>query len=184
MDQVMPSVLTTERAAAAKIYLETYFNERLMQDRDPRSARLDKLKAKLLSRPGGIDDLPYHLEEVINMEFCRRESCHLRETRVMKMRSVRALAAPRGSNSSSVVNDYEFLKILGKGSFGVVRLVREKSRCFEGERRQLYAMKVIRKSTMLRSCQEGHLRAERDILVASEGSEWYSAPFILIVLGR
>ena len=33
-------------------------------------------------------------------------------------------------------------------------------------------MKVIRKSAMLRNCQEGHLRAERDFLVASEKSRW------------
>ncbi|EGP86430.1 uncharacterized protein MYCGRDRAFT_13808, partial [Zymoseptoria tritici IPO323] len=36
----------------------------------------------------------------------------------------------------------------------------------------VFAMKVIRKSEMLRACQEGHLRAERDFLVASEGSRW------------
>lgn len=35
-------------------------------------------------------------------------------------------------------------------------------------------MKVIRKSDMLRNSQEGHLRAERDFLVAAEGSRWYS----------
>ncbi len=33
-------------------------------------------------------------------------------------------------------------------------------------------MKVIRKSDMLRNCQEGHLRAERDFLVSAEGSRW------------
>ncbi|RYN36769.1 Serine/threonine-protein kinase [Alternaria arborescens] len=33
-------------------------------------------------------------------------------------------------------------------------------------------MKVIRKSDMLRNSQEGHLRAERDFLVASENSRW------------
>jgi hypothetical protein len=33
-------------------------------------------------------------------------------------------------------------------------------------------MKVIRKSDMLRNSQEGHLRAERDFLVAAEGSRW------------
>ena len=33
-------------------------------------------------------------------------------------------------------------------------------------------MKVIRKADMLRNTQEGHLRAERDFLVASEGSQW------------
>lgn len=33
-------------------------------------------------------------------------------------------------------------------------------------------MKVIKKSDMLRNSQEGHLRAERDFLVAAEGSRW------------
>jgi protein-serine/threonine kinase len=37
-------------------------------------------------------------------------------------------------------------------------------------------MKVIRKSDNLRGCQEGHLRAERDFLVASENSQWYDLP--------
>jgi serine/threonine protein kinase len=62
---------------------------------------------------------------------------------------------------------YETVSVLGKGSFGVVRLVRERGRAG-----RVYAMKVIRKSKMLRTSQEGHLRAERDILVASEGSRW------------
>jgi protein-serine/threonine kinase len=38
--------------------------------------------------------------------------------------------------------------------------------------KQIYAMKVIRKSDMLRNSQEGHLRAERDFLVSAEGSRW------------
>jgi serine/threonine protein kinase len=39
-------------------------------------------------------------------------------------------------------------------------------------KKEVYAMKVIRKSEMVRNCQEGHLRAERDFLVASEKSQW------------
>jgi len=38
--------------------------------------------------------------------------------------------------------------------------------------KELYAMKVISKSDMIRNTQEGHLCAERDFLVASEGSRW------------
>lgn len=38
--------------------------------------------------------------------------------------------------------------------------------------KQVYAMKVIRKSDMLRSSQEGHLHVERDFLVASENHRW------------
>jgi serine/threonine protein kinase len=70
-----------------------------------------------------------------------------------------------GSNCQAVL-DYEPVKVLGKGSFGVVKLVRDY------RRGQVYAMKVIKKNKMLRTSQEGHLRAERDILVASEGSRW------------
>lgn len=41
------------------------------------------------------------------------------------------------------------------------------------EKKEIYAMKVIRKSEMLRNSQEGHLRAERDFLVAAEYSRWF-----------
>lgn len=184
LDQVAPSVLTAERAAAAKIFLETHFNELLAPGPSPRSIRLRQLEAKLFSRPSGIESYTPSELDAIRLHFCRRESDHLRETRVMKARSIRALAAPRGSSASCLVNDYEVIKILGKGSFGVVRLVREKQRRVENEherpgdgwsdggRKQVYAMKVIRKSIMLRTSQEGHLRAERDFLVQSEGSTW------------
>ncbi|KAG9193319.1 kinase [Alternaria panax] len=97
------------------------------------------------------------------------------------------------------VSNYDIVRVLGKGSFGVVRLVREKSdncgslrgsSCSVGyldgsltpkndrpsptirRHKQVFAMKVIRKSDMLRNSQEGHLRAERDFLVASENSRW------------
>ncbi|KAA8624953.1 hypothetical protein PtrV1_00633 [Pyrenophora tritici-repentis] len=97
------------------------------------------------------------------------------------------------------ISNYDIVRVLGKGSFGVVRLVREKSDncgnlrgsiCSMGypdgsltpkdekssqairKNKQVFAMKVIRKSDMLRNSQEGHLRAERDFLVASENSRW------------
>jgi hypothetical protein len=49
------------------------------------------------------------------------------------------------------------------------------------QKKQIYAMKVIRKSDMLRNSQEGHLRAERDFLVSAEGSRWY---VVTIVVSR
>jgi protein-serine/threonine kinase len=93
------------------------------------------------------------------------------------------------------VSNYDIVRVLGKGSFGVVRLVREKSdhsgtlrgsSCSVGyldgsltpkdnksmsprrRPKQVFAIK----SDMLRNSQEGHLRAERDFLVASENSRW------------
>jgi protein-serine/threonine kinase len=101
---------------------------------------------------------------------------------------VRGASALKGKDIAS--SSFETIKILGKGSFGVVRLVRERSengyvvnvltafkkpaytKISTVKRKEIYAMKVIRKSDMLRNSQEGHLRAERDFLVAAEGSRW------------
>ncbi|KAF2204945.1 kinase-like protein [Delitschia confertaspora ATCC 74209] len=113
------------------------------------------------------------------------------------MRALKSKTLIRQKLKGVHISNYEIVRILGKGSFGVVRLVREKSdtsvpsptgvtpmvETFDGgygrstlnksrENRQVYAMKVIRKSDMLRNSQEGHLRAERDFLVASENSRW------------
>lgn len=118
---------------------------------------------------------------------------------------------------------YEVVQVLGKGSFGVVRLVKEKNGASAdpedttstslstpissrmpsrtdlataalkatakealaplakrkkrpvNAKKEVYAMKVIRKSEMIRNSQEGHLRAERDFLVAAAGSRWIIA---------
>lgn len=159
-----PTVLTVEKAAAAKIYFETYFNEKLNKP-SPRSLRRRYLESELYH---GIGMSPAE-KDFRRALFYQRETIHLRESRVLSARSVSAMRYEH----SELANDYEVLKILGKGSFGVVRLVRRKPEK-DGYRRsnQVYAMKVIRKSAMLKTSQEGHLRAERDFLVASEGSRW------------
>ncbi|KAI0863082.1 kinase-like domain-containing protein [Xylaria cubensis] len=159
-----PTIVTVEKAAAAKIYLETYFNEKINKP-SPRSLRRRYLESELYHGRG----LSRAEKDMRRALFYQRETNHLRETRVLAARSLVAMKHDHGE----LANDYEVLKILGKGSFGVVRLVREK-RKEDGHHRggRVYAMKVIRKSAMLRTSQEGHLRAERDFLVASEGSRW------------
>ncbi|KAL5117417.1 hypothetical protein ACEQ8H_004733 [Pleosporales sp. CAS-2024a] len=143
-----PSIKTIENAAAAKVFFESHFNQLL-------GAKTRILKSKTLVR-----------------------------------RNIKGVH----------VSNYDIVRILGKGSFGVVRLVREKSeqnntvsgsdqcrihhtddssvRGIDARSpptcntKQVFAMKVIRKSDMLRNSQEGHLRAERDFLVASENCRW------------
>ncbi|KAI0486053.1 kinase-like protein [Xylaria cf. heliscus] len=159
-----PTILTVEKAAAAKIYLETYFNEKINKP-SPRSLRRRYLESELYHGLG----LSRAEKDMRRALFYRRETNHLRETRVLAARSFGAVNREHGE----LADDYEVLKILGKGSFGVVRLVREKQKPADYRRHgRVYAMKVIRKSAMLRTSQEGHLRAERDFLVASEGSRW------------
>ena len=167
--EITPTVATVEKAAAAKIYFETFYNERLAQP-NPREVRLRLLDSELWHMGTAV---PKSEKDRMRCQFYRKESDHLRATRVMKTRTMRALKEGRGT-ASSCCSDYHVVKALGKGSFGVVRLVREKLNAGENQPNgKVYAMKVIRKSCMLRTSQEGHLRAERDFLVASEGSRWY-----------
>ncbi len=167
--QYTPGIATVERAAAAKIYLETYFNELLASGPSPRQMRQQILETDLFNRARDRG-APLSAAEMqgARARFCRRESEHLRDSRVMKARNLEVIAGARGRAAAArgPVGEYETVKVLGKGSFGVVRLVRE---CRRG---QVYAMKVIKKGKMLKTSQEGHLRAERDMLVASEGSRW------------
>lgn len=167
-DPSIPTVVTIELAAAAKIYLESYYNE-LFSYSSPRAMRLQCLEAELYYTKG-LTDEDKHLRRKM---FLRSESDHLRKTRVLKAQELNAL----NGRDHKIVDDYKVLKVLGKGSFGVVRLVQQRNGAHEAGNtanppQAIYAMKVIRKSKMLKSTQEGHLRAERDFLVASEGSEW------------
>ncbi|RGP65624.1 hypothetical protein FLONG3_9127 [Fusarium longipes] len=162
--QARPTIATVERASAAKIFLETHFNE-LLYKPNTRALRIQSLEAHL----HGCSNMSLEEKEKIRMQYKIQETCHLRELRAMK---ANCMALSSKDNSGLSTNNYEPLQILGKGSFGVVRLVREKpapGHAFPG---QVYAMKIIRKSEMIRNSQEGHLRAERDFLVASEGSQW------------
>lgn len=152
-----------EKAAAAKIYLETHFNEKLHRP-DLRSTRRRYLETQFYYSSHLTEDQ----KSVVRESFWSQETCHMREARALSSKSQ---ASGQGLGASPYMDHYEPLKVLGKGSFGVVRLVQEKSDSTQTRPKQVFAMKVIRKSDMLRSCQEGHLRAERDFLVASQGAQ-------------
>ncbi|CAK3906112.1 hypothetical protein AC579_4194 [Lecanosticta acicola] len=173
---VAPSVTTVENAAAAKCALET-FHAQLMEASSPRSIRRKKFEQEMCDV-----GMPHEDRIAAREKWFKAESDHLRQMRVLKASSI----ARHNAKGISIAG-YDTLRVLGKGSFGVVRLVTEsgprsadeldknitpKSVLAGKPLSDVYAMKVIRKSEMLRACQEGHLRAERDFLVASEGSRW------------
>lgn len=184
-----PSVKTIENAAAAKVFFESHFNQLLGAKVTPRSMRRRNMERKLFAMA-----LPNEQRQQQRRAWYVAEHHHLRQMRIMKSKTL-----VRQSIKGVHVSNYDIVRVLGKGSFGVVRLVREKSehrsssgseprsidhvdgssvRGFEGlspplrKTKQVFAMKVIRKSDMLRNSQEGHLRAERDFLVASENCRW------------
>ncbi|KAJ4314999.1 hypothetical protein N0V94_006165 [Neodidymelliopsis sp. IMI 364377] len=187
---VRPSIATVEKAAAAKIFFEAHFNQLLATKVTPRSMRRRQLERKIFAMA-----VPNEQRQYKRKRWYVAESNHLRQTRTMKSKTL-----ARQNVKGVHISNYDIVRVLGKGSFGVVRLVREKSDHTGNssgsdpvtlgdnivpasqhaarhqlpvcKAKQVYAMKVIRKSDMLRNSQEGHLRAERDFLVASENSRW------------
>ena len=183
-----PSIATVENVAAAKVYFETYFQKLLLEPSSPRSIRRRKFEQRMA-------DLGFSHDERLEarQQWIRAESDHLRQIRALNSTSV-----ARHQVKGVSIAGFDQIRILGKGSFGVVRLVSERSgnnisdeqqngknpafSSIDGTAKQnpptgrplpdVFAMKVIRKSDMLRACQEGHLRAERDFLVGAEGSRW------------
>ncbi|KAK5169120.1 uncharacterized protein LTR77_006429 [Saxophila tyrrhenica] len=194
--ETQPSIATVENVVAAKVFVETQYQKILLEPSSPRSMRRRKFENKM-------SDLGFsHDERVESRErWQRAESDHLRQMRILHSSSV-----ARHKAKGVSIAGFDVIRVLGKGSFGVVRLVTERksSHAAEGQdskqayprrgaggiavsnvdgtaKRNLpagkplsdvFAMKVIRKSDMLRACQEGHLRAERDFLVGAEDSNW------------
>ncbi|KAK4946589.1 hypothetical protein LTR10_014441 [Elasticomyces elasticus] len=196
------TIKTVEAAAAAKVFFEMHFNI-LLNDIPARALRRRELEIRILEH-----HLPMGSQYRARKAWARAESDNLRQSRVLK-NSTNHEKASQGIT----IGGFEVINVLGKGSFGVVRLIRGKgnkdknadeeavernktphlnssasssklaSRAPGGlilnkrkelakARQEVFAMKVIRKSDMLRNGQEGHLRAERDFLVAAEGSRW------------
>ncbi|CAK40709.1 uncharacterized protein An11g05520 [Aspergillus niger] len=151
-----PSIVTVEAAANAKVFFETYFNS-VFCGTNPRSQRRQELEQYMYG-------LPLSPEERARIwaNWITQEHHYLRQCRILKSRS------HGGGNHDTTVSlaGFEVIKVLGRGSFGVVRLI------MTGVKKDVFAMKVIRKSAMIRNSQEGHLRAERDFLVASAKSRW------------
>lgn len=69
------------------------------------------------------------------------------------------------SNSScKSVHDFKLIKVLGKGSFGKVFLVRLVSNNFNNSINKVYAMKVLKKNEVIKRKQVEHTKTERWIL--------------------
>ena len=66
--------------------------------------------------------------------------------------------AHNGGEREIGLNSFEIMKVLGKGSFGKVMLVRKK------DTHKIYAMKTLRKAQLLKRNQIAHTATERNIL--------------------
>ncbi|KAI4898494.1 hypothetical protein NFI96_020941, partial [Prochilodus magdalenae] len=130
---------TKERVTLAKVTLENFYSN-LISQHEEREMRQQKLE-KVMDQEGLADE-----------EKRIRRSQHARkETEFLRLKRTRL-----------GLDDFESLKVIGRGAFGEVRLVQKK------DTGHVYAMKILRKADMLEKEQVGHIRAERDILVEAD----------------
>jgi serum/glucocorticoid-regulated kinase 2 len=63
------------------------------------------------------------------------------------------------TDSKLSIKDFSILKVIGKGSYGKVFLVKK------NDDQKVYAMKVLKKKNMIIKKQVEHIKSERRILV-------------------
>ncbi|KAG6547605.1 hypothetical protein Mapa_011054 [Marchantia paleacea] len=131
----LPSSITRQKVAAAKQYIENHYKAQ-MKNLQERKERRWSLERKLA-------DADVSEEEHNNL----LKDLERKETEYMRLQ-----------RHKMGVDDFELLTIIGRGAFGEVRLCREKLTS------QVYAMKKLKKSEMLRRGQVEHVKAERNLL--------------------
>ncbi|KAM0827560.1 hypothetical protein ACQ4PT_068123 [Festuca glaucescens] len=130
-----PSSATKQRVAAAKQYIEKHYKEQMKHLQDRKERRYSFEKK--------LADANVSEEEQHNIlkQFEKKETEYMRLQR-----------------HKMSVDDFDLLTMIGKGAFGEVRVCREKTTG------NVYAMKKLKKSEMLRRGQVEHVRAERNLL--------------------
>ncbi|MCQ2815857.1 MAG: protein kinase [archaeon] len=71
------------------------------------------------------------------------------------------------TNNKLTINDFAIVKVIGKGSYGKVLLVKK------NDEDGVFAMKVLKKKAMIKKNQVEHIKAERKIM------ELINFPFII-----
>ncbi|KYN41158.1 Serine/threonine-protein kinase tricorner [Trachymyrmex septentrionalis] len=125
--------------SCARVTLENYYSNLIAQHIE-RKQRLAKLEESLKDEG---------LSEQQKQE--KRQQHAQKETEFLRLK-----------RSRLGVEDFEPLKVIGRGAFGEVRLVQKK------DTGHVYAMKILRKADMLEKEQVAHVRAERDVLVEAD----------------
>lgn len=140
-DEGLGSSLTMEKVAAAKQYIENHYRTQKKDFRE-RNERRWVLERKLAG-----SNVPKEVRINLIKDLERKETEYMRLKR-----------------NKICVDDFELLTIIGRGAFGEVQLCREK------KSGNIYAMKKLKKSEMLKRGQVEHVRAERNLLaeVASQ----------------
>jgi len=130
---------TLDKATKAKLTLENYYSNLIALNRERRE-RWQRLEDSLKD-----ESIPEDQKVEKRLQHASKETEFLRLKR-----------------SRLGCEDFDPLKVIGRGAFGEVRLVQKR------DTGHVYAMKILRKSAMVEKEQVAHVRAERDILVEAD----------------
>ena len=111
---------TLDKATKTKLTLENYYNNLISQQRERRE-RLKRMEESFVEQG---------FEESVIVE--RRNQHAAKETEFLRLK-----------RSRLGVDDFEPIKVIGKGAFGEVRLVQKV------DTGHVYAMKILRKADMV-----------------------------------
>lgn len=128
--------------AAYKFYMEQHF-ENIQKSLQDRIHRRQQLESEM-AKVGLSKEAQCEIRKMLH----QKESNYIRLKRAKMDRSM-----------------FTKIKTIGVGAFGEVALVRKV------DANQLYAMKILRKSNVLKRNQVAHVKAERDILAEAD-NEW------------
>ena len=142
---------TLDKATKAKLTLENYYSNLVSQHKD-RKQRWQRLEETLNSEESLSEE---------QKDDQRRQHAS-KETEFLRLR-----------RSRLGVEDFDPLKVIGRGAFGEVRLVQKR------DTGHVYAMKILRKSAMVEKEQVAHVRAERDVSISFNRQCFCTSTFIL-----
>ncbi|KAL8348670.1 hypothetical protein RB598_001776 [Gaeumannomyces tritici] len=104
-------------------------------------------------------------QERLNQQLANAEASPQKQSQLWSNTGKLEAQYLRFLRTPNTTNDYETIKLIGKGAFGEVKLVRRR------QTGKVYALKSLLKSQTVTQLQEARVRAERDILVESN-SPW------------
>ena len=147
-----PHLLPTEvqdKGKAVKLKIENFYTMAVNHAIERNQRRIE-MEQKLIDEGAGIS------EERKNRHI---QNYSKKETQFLRLRRTKL-----------ALEDFETIKVIGKGAFGEVRLVQKK------DNGHIYAMKTLLKLEMYKKDQLAHVKAERDVLANSD-SPWVVSLF-------
>ncbi|GAA5943455.1 hypothetical protein JCM3775_003925 [Rhodotorula graminis] len=146
---------TLEKAQAAKLKLEHYY-QKAVQEAIDRNTRRTDLEKRLVAGQPPAAAASSSSSDPADQDRKQRQLAQLGRTESSFLRLRRTRLG---------LDDFRTVKVIGKGAFGEVRLVQKV------DTGKIYAMKSLKKAEMFKKDQLAHVRAERDVL-AESNSPW------------